>query len=121
MRERLRQGVERRLHLAADEVGDHRCAAAIRHVDGVDTGGELEQLAREVARRADAERGHADLAGIGPGIGDELADRAHRQRRIHHEHQRELDKARHRHDVAQEVEGQRGIERGVGGVGGSDV
>ena len=33
-----------------------------------------EELAREVARGADAERAHADLAGIGPGIGDEFAD-----------------------------------------------
>ena len=55
-------------------------AAAIGHVNHVDAGHHLEQLARHVRWRAGAGRGHADLARIGLGVGDELGDRFGRKR-----------------------------------------
>jgi hypothetical protein len=55
---------------------------------------------------AGAERGHADPAGIGLGVGDEFRDGPGRNRRTDDHHQRKIDEARHRGDVADEIERQ---------------
>ena len=47
-------------------VGHRRTAALVRDVHDVDAGLELEQLAGDVARRADADRRVVELAGIAP-------------------------------------------------------
>ena len=70
------------LHLPAEQIGQRRCLAAIRHVDHVDAGHHLEQLARQMARGPVAGRRHVDLARIGLGIGDELGNRLGRERWI---------------------------------------
>jgi hypothetical protein len=44
MLDRRRQVLERRLHLPAEEVGEHRAGAAIRDVEQVGLGHHLEQL-----------------------------------------------------------------------------
>ena len=58
--------------MAADEIVCRQRAAAIGHVDDVDTGLLLEQFAGEMMRRSDARRTELQLAGIGLGVGDQL-------------------------------------------------
>jgi hypothetical protein len=58
--------------LAAEQVGQRRRLAAIRHVRHADARHHIEQLAADMAGRADAAGAHMDLAGIGLGIVDEL-------------------------------------------------
>ena len=78
--------------------------AAIRHVNQVDAGHHLEQLAGDMWRAPVAGRRHVDLARIGLGIGDELGNRLGRNGRIdHHDKGRAAD-ARDRRDVADEIE-----------------
>ena len=60
------------LHLSAEEIGQRRPGAAIRHVQHVDAGHHLEQLAGHVDRGSDAAGREVDLARIGLGVGDEL-------------------------------------------------
>src|SRR4051812_45987823 len=60
------------MHLAADQVGKRGGAAAIRHMQHVDAGHQLEQLAGEMMGASNAGRGNGDFAGVGFGIGDEL-------------------------------------------------
>src|SRR5262249_23584218 len=67
-----RQVVERRLHLAAQQIGHQRRRAAVRHVLHADTGGKFKSLARHVRGRAGAERCERDLARIGLGERDQL-------------------------------------------------
>ena len=71
----------------------------------------LEQFAGDMRRAAVAGRCHLDGAGIGPRIGEELRHRPCRHGRMQHHHQRLAGDACDRHDVAQEVERQIGIER----------
>ena len=73
---------EHDLHLSADQVGERGRAAAIGHVNHVDAGHHLEQLAGHMGRGPDAGRRHVDLARIGLGIGDELGNRLGRNRWI---------------------------------------
>ena len=61
-------------------------AALVRDVRHLHAGHHLEQLAREMDRRAVARRREIELAGIRLRVGDELLHRVHRQRRIDHEH-----------------------------------
>jgi hypothetical protein len=51
-------------------------------MDDVEAGPQLEELADHMRRRADPRCRIGELAGIGLAIGDELADRLHRQRRV---------------------------------------
>ena len=112
-----RNVVEHHLHLAGDQIGERRRAAAVGHVDHVDAGQHLEQFAGHVDRRAVAGRRHVELAGIGLGVGDQFGDRLDRQRRVHHHHVGKADDARDRLDIAQEIEIELVVERGVDGVG----
>ena len=52
----------------------HGLLAAIGHVHHVDLGHHPEQLAAEMGQVSGAGRGQVDLAGVGLGIVDELAD-----------------------------------------------
>ena len=66
---------------------------------------------------ADAGRRHVDLARIGLGIGDELGNGLGGHRRIHHHHGGDADDAGDRRDVADEIEIEIVVERGVDRVG----
>jgi hypothetical protein len=54
-------GTEHHLHLTADQIGQSGRPAAIGHVNHVDRGHHLEQLAGDMARRPVARRCHVDL------------------------------------------------------------
>ena len=112
-----RDVVEHHLHLTGDQVGQRRRAAAVGHVHHVDAGHHLEQLARHVDRGAVAGRRHVELAGIGLGVGDQLGDRLDRKRRMDIHHVGKADDAGDRDDVAQKVETELVVERGVDGIG----
>ena len=82
--DRRRHGGEHDLHLPAEQIGERGRRAAIGHVDHVDAGHHLEQLAGHMGRGPVAGRRHVDLARIGLGIGDELGNRLGRNRWIDH-------------------------------------
>src|SRR4051794_37977707 len=79
----------------------------------VDTGHHLEQLAGEVRGRAAAERGHADLAWIGLGVGNELGDGFRRDRWVRNHHHGIIDESRYGCDIALQVEGEAFIHASV--------
>jgi hypothetical protein len=60
--ERRRQRIERHLHLSAEQIG--KLAAAIRDMNQIDTGHQLEHFAGDMVDAADAGRRHADLTRI---------------------------------------------------------
>ena len=64
--------VEHDVDAAGDEVVERGPGAAIGHVQHLDAGHALEQLAGEMDRGAVAGRGEGDLARVGLGVGDEL-------------------------------------------------
>ena len=72
--------------MAAEQVVHRRRRAAIGNVHDVDLGLDLEQFGRQVGDRAGAGRREADLAGIGAGVGDELLQRVHADRRVNGQH-----------------------------------
>ena len=62
MRQQRGGRVDRHVHIAGQQVGGRRPGAAVRHVDDVDAGHLLEQLAREMRARADARARKIELA-----------------------------------------------------------
>ena len=74
---------ERHRNMAADQIVGRQAAAAIRHVNDVDAGLQLQHLAGQMMRRGDARRAELHLAGIGLSIGDQLGHRLHRQFGVH--------------------------------------
>ncbi len=58
-----------------DQISHYLTSATIGHMNHVDTGHHLEQLAGHMGRAPDAGRPHADFGRIGLGIGDELKNR----------------------------------------------
>jgi regulator of RNase E activity RraA len=95
----------------AEQVGQRSHRAAIRHVLHVDARHHLEHLAGDVARAANARRGHVQLAGLGLGHRDELSDRLHRKRIGDGQYLKAAAERRDRRDVAGKIN--RAIERGV--------
>src|SRR5882757_9628538 len=63
----------------------------------------LEKFARQVTRSAAAKRRHAEFAGIGFGVGNELGNRLGRNRGIYLQDKWKLEEARNGRDVADEV------------------
>ena len=86
-RHHLRRWRDVDVDAAAQQIGPRPLAAAIGHADDVDVGGLPEGLAEDVRHGAKpvAER---ELAGIGLGVGHQLADRLGRNRRRHRQHMR---------------------------------
>src|SRR5262244_427716 len=82
----------------------------------VDPGHHLEQLARHMGGSSDTARRHGDLARIGLGIGDELGNCFGWNRWMHRYDVRLPVNACDRRDVADEIETELVIERGVDGV-----
>ena len=66
------RGGEHHVDLAAEQVGDGRAGAAVRHVRHLDLGQVGEHLAGQVRRGAVALRGIGELAGLGLGRGDDV-------------------------------------------------
>ena len=118
MRQRVRQGVDARLHAAADEVRHHGRAAVIRHVHHLDASHQLEKLPGHVTDGPGAERSGVDLAGVGFGVGDKLGDGLDRHGWVHLHDERQFDERGDRREVAQEVERQRRMEARVDRVRG---
>ena len=79
----------------------------------VDAGHQLKQFARHVARRPIAVRAIADLSGVSLGMGDELANRRGRERRIDLHDVRYAANTRDRRDVTDEIEVEVWVERRV--------
>jgi hypothetical protein len=94
--------------------------AAIGHVQHVDAGHHLEQLAADVDRRSNARRRHIELARIGFGIGNEIRDRLGRNRWIDDHDERLATDAGDRRNIAHEVVIELWVERGIDGVGRTD-
>ena len=96
--------VETDLHSAGQQIGDRLPpAAAIWHVNDVDAGHHLEQLARE-KKRARGWRTEVQLSRVGFGICDELRDRFDGERRSYRNQIRDADNARDRRNIADEIE-----------------
>ena len=62
------------LDLTANQVDQCRPTAPIRHMNEIDSGQHLEELAGQMLVAANAARRHRDLARIGFGIGNELGN-----------------------------------------------
>src|SRR5262249_9063968 len=84
-------------------IGDCWSRATIRHVCQINTSYHLEKFSDHMSRAPIAARAHADPAGIGLGMGDELGNRRDRKRWIHlHDMWHAVD-ARNRRNIANEV------------------
>ena len=92
----------------------------VGHVQDVELGHHLEQLARHVNGGAVARRGEGHLTRVGHGVADEFGDRPHRQRRRHHHDVGQLHGAGDRRGVAGVHERQVLVERGADRVVGRD-
>ena len=112
--------VEDHLDLAAQQVGDRRRRAPIRHMLHLDVSHCHEHFAGQMHRGAIARRGHVHLARIGLGIGDEFRDRFRWHGVVDCHHIRHAVERGHRRDVANEIEFEVGVERGVDVIGGVD-
>jgi hypothetical protein len=86
----------------------------------VDPGHHLEQLAGQMKSRAVAARRHGDLARIGFGERDQLGHGLRRNRGVDHKHERHLDRARDRSEIADDVEVELLVERRIDGSGRTD-
>ena len=109
--DRRGHGGEHDLHLSAEQIGQRGRRAAIGHVNHADPGHHHEQRGGHLGDRAGPVRSYADLARIGLGIGDELAQRLGRKRRIDHHDMGQPHDARDRGDVADEIEVELVVER----------
>jgi len=76
-------GGEVDLHLPAEQIGERGRRTTIRHMNHVDTGHDLKQLAGDMLRGSVAGRRHVDLARIGLGVGNELGNGLGWNRWIH--------------------------------------
>src|SRR5262245_48778096 len=119
VRDRRRHGGERHLHQPAEQIGERGCYAPIWHMNYVDAGHQLEQLARQMGGSSDTTRRHGELAGIALGIGDKLGNRFGRNRWIYYHDEGEADDAGDRRDVADKTELEIFVERRVDRVRGT--
>ncbi len=117
VRQRRRQRGDGDRHVAADRGGHARAAAVERDVRNVGRERELEQLARQVGRRAATGRRIAQGAGIGPRHRDQLADAVRRHRRMHREHVGGRADQRDRREILVRIVGDFRIERRIGDEG----
>src|SRR5262249_50765409 len=109
----LRDAAEIDLHLSADKIGQRGAATAIRYVHDLDASHHLEKLSSDMWRGAVARRCHIDLARIGLRICNEFRERFDRKRRGHHHNQAHAYEARNRRDIADEIEMELVLERGI--------
>ncbi|MNN31228.1 hypothetical protein D3C81_1449080 [compost metagenome] len=86
----------------------------------LDAGLQVQQLARQMRAAAVARRGEIEFARMGPGVADQLLQRAGLDGRIHHQHVWRRREHGHRHEVARliaEFREQDGIHGQVAGWG----
>jgi hypothetical protein len=96
-------------------------AAAIGHVEHLDAGDVLEQLARQMRRAAVARRGKRQLAGIGLGMVDDLLHRFHRMFGVDRHDQRQLGDEDDRRKILHRVIRQAHVEVRPDTVGGDGI
>jgi hypothetical protein len=121
MRNRGSDVRQHELDLPAEEVLVRRPDPLVRHVDEARAGVLLQHADPEVGRAAGARGAESDPPGRAPAERDQVRDGAHRERRVHDEHQRPDHAARHRREVAlgvvwqaleeARIDGQRRIRR----------
>ena len=105
--------LKRDFKLARHQFGGHLCAGFVGDVLQIDTGHAFEQLARQMLGGAAAGGAKAQLAGVCPGIGDQLAHRFQRHARMQCQH---IGRERHLGqwlEVLDDVVGQFFVERGI--------
>ncbi|MNJ59128.1 hypothetical protein D3C77_547950 [compost metagenome] len=117
MRQRRRQVVEHGIHLAAQQIGHGRAAAAIRHVQDVGAGFHLEEFARQVNGRAAAGRRAGQLAGVGLGVGDVFLHRLDGHLGVDHQNVGNGGDQAYWLEVFDEVVVELAVQRAVDGVG----
>ena len=98
-------------HLARDGVGHGLCPDLVGNVHDVELQLQLQELHRELRRGAGERGGVIELAGIRPGVIDQLPDRPERHRRMHEDDVGRQADARDRREVAQLVVGHLRVER----------
>ena len=95
---------KRDLHMAGNQVRHHLCPAAIRHMNHIDAGHHVKQLASQMRPSPLAGRRHVQRARIGFGVRDELGKRSRGDRWMHHHDKRRLKERCDGLNVADEVE-----------------
>src|SRR5207245_11269017 len=94
---------EEKRNLARNRVGQRGAPALVRNVDYVDAGPALQQLGRDVARRAATGRSVGVEAGALPRRSDQLAQRLRRCVRVRGDELRHAHQERNRGEVALDV------------------
>src|SRR5262249_20349586 len=77
------QPLNRWLVQSTEQIIECRPATTIGHMNHVDPGHHVEQLAHQMCAASDTDRRHVELARIGLAIGDELGNRLSWDRRIY--------------------------------------
>ena len=103
----VRGGVEHHRDAPAQEVGHRGGAALVRHMDHVDVGQALEQLAGQVARRAVAGRREGQFTRLLACERDEFGNGRGLDAGVHHQHVRRAVCQRDRLETGQGVVAQR--------------
>ena len=99
------------MHLAREHAVHRQVHTLVRHVDQPGAGAQVEELAREVVRGAEAARAEVELARIGARVGDELGQRAGRYRGMRHHDVRHLRHQRDGREVLDRIVVQLGVQR----------
>ena len=112
-----RRAGDKRLHLAADQVGQRTGRALVRHVGHLDASRAVEHLADQVIHRAVAGRTQIDCVRVGLGVGDKLGKVFNWQLGVDHQKKRQRGEGRDRRQIFQGIEGQALVEPGVDAMG----
>src|SRR5262249_13029042 len=102
---------ELHLRLAAEQISDCGPFTAVGHMDHVDAGHHVEQLAGYMGPCSDSPRPHVDPARVALGVGDELGNGAGRNRRVYNDYHWHADEACNGSHVADEIEIELVVER----------
>src|SRR6516162_503907 len=102
-----------RVALSAEQIGERGRYPAIWHMNHLNAGHHLEQVASEMGGGSDITRRYGEFARIGLGMGDELRDRARWKREVRHHDFGHAGETCDRRDVAQEIEIEFAVKRRV--------
>ena len=109
----LRNALRHELHLTTNQVGKRRGAALVGDVHQIRSGRVLVHLRHQMADTAVTGRAEVDAAGVGLGVGRELAQRLGRHLVIHQQCQRLHGGTGDGREVFERVVGQLAVERRV--------
>ena len=115
VRQRWSQGRHVHGDLVTHQRGQCRPTPLVGYVNHAAVHGYQQQLGRQMDARADAGRTEAQLAGIGPHLGDQLLEVSRRQRRLDQQDIGLLGDQGHRSEIAKRVVGQFLVERWIDG------